>query len=75
MLCKKGVQGTCLGQDHGGDLLGGELVAATEVLNLDLGGAVLVDDLEGPRLHILLDGRVIEAATDETPEETMLAAV
>ena len=57
-----------LGEDHGGDLLGGESVDTAEVVNLDLGVAVtIVDNLEGPRLHVLLDGGVIDAATDETP--------
>ena len=42
-------------------------MGAAKVLNLDLGGAILVDDLEGPRLHILLDGGVVEPTTDETP--------
>lgn len=58
---------THLQQDHGRDLLGGERLGLTQVLNLDLRGASLVNDLEGPRLGILLDGGVIEAATDQTP--------
>ena len=41
---------------------------AAKVVNLDLGSAILIDDLEGPRLDILLDDGVIETATDETPE-------
>lgn len=57
-----------LGEDHGGDLLGGEGVDTAEVVNLNLGVAgTIVDDLEGPRLHVLLDSGVIDAATDETP--------
>lgn len=56
-----------LGQNHGGDLLGGELLGLAEVLNLDLGVSLVVHDLEGPGLHILLDGGVIEAATDQSP--------
>lgn len=56
-----------LGEDHGGDLLGGESVLSTEVVDLNLGGTIVVDNLEGPRLDILLDGWVIEAATNETP--------
>ena len=41
-----------LGQDHGGDLLGCEVLGLTLELNLDdrLGG--LVNDLEGEVLHI-----------------------
>jgi hypothetical protein len=59
---------TNLVEDHGGDLLGGEGVGAAEVLDLDLGVAVaIINDLEGPRLHVLLDGGVLEAATDQTP--------
>lgn len=58
-----------LGQDHGRDLLGRELLGLAEVLDLDLGVAVVVNDLEGPGLHVLLDGGVIEAAADQTPEK------
>jgi hypothetical protein len=50
-------------------------VGAAEILDLDLGVAVaIVNDLEGPRLHVLLDGRVIEAATDQTPKNDELAS-
>lgn len=45
-------------------------MGSAEVLNLNLGVAVLIDDLEGPRLHVLLDGGVIEAATDQTPVQS-----
>jgi len=55
-----------LEEDHGGDLLGGEGLGLAEVLDLDLGVAAVVDNLEGPGLDVLLDGGVIEAATDET---------
>jgi hypothetical protein len=55
-----------LGEDHGGDLLGRELLVLAEVLNLDLGAAVVIDNLEGPRLDVLLDGRVIETTTNQT---------
>lgn len=58
---------TDLGENHGGDLLRREGVGAAEVLDLDLGVAVVVNDLEGPRLHVLLDGGVVEAAADQTP--------
>lgn len=66
-----------LGQDHGGDLLGGEGVGAAQVLDLDLGVAIIIDDLEGPRLGVLLDGGVIGASTDQSPRkerETQSAA-
>ena len=56
-----------LDEDHGGDLLGGESLGLTEVLNLDHGGTVCVGDLEGPRLDILLDGGIVETTTDKTP--------
>ena len=57
-----------LGEDHGGDLLGGEGVDTVEVVNLNLGVAgTIVDNLEGPGLLVLLDGGVIDAATDKTP--------
>lgn len=50
-------------------------MGAAKVLDLDLGGAVIIDDLEGPGLHVLLDGRVIKPATDETPEGKQMLAV
>jgi hypothetical protein len=56
-----------LDEDHGGDLLGGESLLLTEVLDLDLGAAVVVDNLERPGLDVLLDGGVIESAANETP--------
>lgn len=62
------IYGSYLDQDHSRDLLGGELLCLAEVLDLDLGVSTLVNDLEGPGLHVLLDGGVIEAATDKTPE-------
>ena len=58
---------TCLHEDHGGDLLGSEGLVLTEVLDLDGRGGTLVNDLEGPRLNILLDDGVIKTATNETP--------
>lgn len=58
-----------LEENHGRDLLGGELLGLVEVLDLNLGVAAIVDNLEGPRLDVLLDGGVIEAATDQTPRE------
>jgi hypothetical protein len=56
-----------LHEDHGGDLLGSEGLGLTEVLDLDGGGGTLGNDLEGPGLDILLDNRVIEGTTDQTP--------
>ena len=37
-----------LDKDHGGDLLGGELLGLAEVLDLNHGGVASGDDLEGP---------------------------
>lgn len=50
-------------------------MGAAEVLDLDLGVTVaIVNDLEGPRLHVLLDSGVIEAAADQTPgRETVVS--
>lgn len=59
---------TYLGEDHGRDLLGRELLLLAEVLDLDLGLASIIKDGERPGLNILLDGGVIVAATDQTPE-------
>jgi len=42
-------------------------VGLTQILNLDLGVAIVINDFEGPRLHILLDRRVVEAAADKAP--------
>lgn len=63
-----------LGQDHGGDLLGGEGLGLTQVLDLDHGVGALLNDLEGPRLDILLDDGVIERSTDKTPRERRVSA-
>jgi hypothetical protein len=57
-----------LGKNHGRDLLGGESLGRSEILDLDdrVAGA-LFDDLEGPRLDILLDNGVAEWAANQTP--------
>ena len=39
---------TYLNEDHGGDLLGGELLGLAQVLDLDHRGVALGNDLEGP---------------------------
>ena len=57
-----------LDEDHGGDFLGRESLGLVEVLDLDLGGSIVVNDLERPGLDVLLDGGVIESAADKTPE-------
>lgn len=63
---------THLGEDHGGDLLGREGLGLLEVLNLDHGLVTSGNDLERPGLDVLLDDRVIEAATDKTPDRGQL---
>jgi hypothetical protein len=56
---------THLGEDHGGDLLGSEVLGLALELNLDDGLTTLVIDLEGDVLHIGLDLRMGELATDQ----------
>jgi hypothetical protein len=55
-----------LGEDHGGDLLGGEVLDLTLELNLGDRLAGLLDDLEGEVLHVGLDLSVLELAANET---------
>ena len=57
---------THLSEDHGGDLLRGELLGLTLELNLDDGLGGLLDDLERPVLHIGLDLSILKTTTDET---------
>jgi len=54
-----------LAQHHGGDLLRGEDLGLIEVLDLHLGAVVVVNDLEWPRLDVLLHGWVVESPTDQ----------
>jgi hypothetical protein len=54
-----------LDEDHGGDLLGGEVLGLALELNLDDGLASLVNDLEGEVLHVGLDLSIGELATNE----------
>lgn len=63
---------TNLGKNHGGDLLGGEGLDLSEVFNLNEWRAILVNDLEGPRLDVLGGVLVVEAATNETPVEYLV---
>ena len=58
---------TNLGENHGGDLLWGEDLVLSEVLNLNHWGSILINDLEWPRLGVLLDGWVVRATSDKTP--------
>ena len=55
-----------LGQDHGGNLLGSELLVLALELDLDDGLAATLDDLEGEVLHIRLHLRVRELAPDQS---------
>jgi hypothetical protein len=55
-----------LGQDHGGDFFGSELLDLALELDLNDRLAALVDELEGEVLHISLDLGVVEFAADET---------
>lgn len=54
-----------LGEDHGGDLLGGEVLGLALELDLGNGLAGLLDDLEGEVLHVGLDLGVLELAANE----------
>eukprot|EP01084_Bolivina_argentea_P109167 195120_1 len=55
-----------LHEDHGGDLLGVELLGLTVEVDLEQGLVVsLGDNLEGPVLHVGLDGLIGELAADQ----------
>jgi hypothetical protein len=56
-----------LAKNHSGNLLRSESFGGLVDVNLDLGLAILLDDLEGIVLDILLDVLVIELAADHTP--------
>lgn len=56
---------THLGEHHGRDLLWGEGLGLALELNLDVGLATLLDDLEGEVLHVGLDLRVLELAANQ----------
>ena len=56
-----------LHEDHGRDFLRGEGLGLAEIFDLDDRVSALVDNLEGPGFHILLDDGVIIATADETP--------
>lgn len=62
----RALNSTNLAEDHGGDFLRRESLGLAEVLNLHLRVAALVDDLERPRLNVLLDGRVVVSPSDQT---------
>ena len=54
-----------LDEDHRRDLLRREGLRATGRLHLNIGLALVRDDLERPELHVVLDGRVGKTAADE----------
>jgi hypothetical protein len=54
-----------LGENHGGNFLGGEVTFLRLVLDNDGGFAVLLGDLEGPVPDVALELVVIHLATDE----------
>lgn len=60
---------TYLAEDHSRDLLWGEILSLTKVLNLHHRLSAVVGDLEGPSLDILLDSRIVESATNQTPRD------
>jgi len=49
--------------------LGSESHGLSEVLDFDGGVSPLVNNLEGPRLNVLLDDRVLVASANEAPRE------
>ena len=56
-----------LDEDHGRDLLRGEGLLLSLVLDLEGGlGGSTIDDLEGPVLHVRLDSSLIKTTTDQT---------
>src|SRR3569833_316424 len=63
-----------LAQDHGADLLGGELLGLTAELDPDGGLSAFVDNLEGHVLDIGLDLLLGELAADEAPARAWLSA-
>ena len=61
-----------LAKNHGRDLLGSELLLLALDFDLDVGLAILGDDLVGEVLHIGLNILFAELATDETPTERLV---
>ena len=55
-----------LGKDHSGDLLGSELAAAALVVNRNGGFTALVENVDGPVLHVALHFRFIHFTANET---------
>lgn len=57
-----------LAENHGGDLLGGELFVLSIDFDLDDGLAILVGDLVGEMLNVGLELFVLELAANQSPE-------
>jgi NAD-dependent glutamate dehydrogenase len=70
------VQCTNLHENHGRNFLRRESPGFTQVLNLNKRISSLVNNIEWPRLDILLNNRVIEASPNQAPKilsESMLS--
>ncbi len=61
-----------LAQNHGRNLLRGELLLLAVDFDLDVGLAILGDDLVGEVLHVGLDILFVELAADETPGKRLV---
>uniref|UniRef100_A0A1I8IA95 Recep_L_domain domain-containing protein n=1 Tax=Macrostomum lignano TaxID=282301 RepID=A0A1I8IA95_9PLAT len=53
-------------QDHGRDLFSKEAFSFTFELNLNFWPTAIIDNSEGPMLHVLLDNRIIKLASNES---------
>jgi len=56
-----------LAQNHSRDLLRRENLGLIQVVDLDHGATILINDLEWPRLDVLLDCGVVESSADQSP--------
>ena len=68
LLAQVGLSGLLhLGQDHGGDLLGGEGLVSLicPCLDLDMGLGALLNDLEGVELDVILDSLVSPVSANQ----------
>lgn len=61
-----------LAKNHGRNLLRSELLLLAANLDLDVGLAILGDNLVGEVLHVGLDILLVELATDETPGKRLV---
>jgi hypothetical protein len=62
-----------LAQNHGGDLLGGELLVLAVDGDCDEWLAILFGDLEGEVLDITLNSVIRELLTDQTPGNPIIS--